>query len=143
MIHTDIKNIKALYLAFPAKLGEVRKLLARPLTLTEKILFAHLDAKSDPKPTRGETYCSLRPDRVAMQDATAQMALLQFMQAQLKTVAVPTTVHCDHLILARAGAAADMEFALSENAEVYSFLKSASEKHGIGFWSPGRELFIR
>jgi aconitate hydratase len=137
MTHTNLDDIKALYSSLPGKLAEVRKRLGRPLTLTEKILFAHLDAKSDPQPKRGETYSFLRPDRVAMQDATAQMALLQFMQAQLKKVAVPTTVHCDHLILARVGAAADMKYALSENAEVYSFLKSASEKHGIGFWEPG------
>ncbi|MBA3994121.1 MAG: aconitate hydratase, partial [Cyanobacteria bacterium DS2.3.42] len=104
-----------------------------------KILTAHLDHwdASEKHPKRGESYALLRPDRVAMQDATAQMAVLQFMQAKLKTVAVPSTIHCDHLILARVGADKDMESALSENAEVYNFLRTAAEKHGIGFWKPG------
>ncbi len=136
---TELKAdaIKKLYESFPEKLEKARKWLGRPVTLAEKILIAHLDNWQGEKMTRGESTVMLRPDRVAMQDATAQMAMLQFMQAQLPEVAVPTTVHCDHLIQARVGAGPDMEAALSENKEVYDFLKSASEKHGIGFWKPG------
>ena len=120
------------------KYQEARKKYNRPLTLTEKILTAHLDHwPEEGIPNGGTTYAFLRPDRVAMQDATAQMALLQFMQAQISKVQVPTTVHCDHLIQARVGAAEDMNDALSENKEVYDFLASASAKHGIGFWKPG------
>jgi len=126
-----------MYQSLAAKHEEARKKLGRPLTLTEKVLIAHLDQWPAEGLKRGETYALLRPDRVAMQDATAQMALLQFMQAQLKTVAVPSTVHCDHLIQARDGAQADMDRAIDENKEVYDFLASASKKHGIGFWEPG------
>ncbi len=137
--HLDLTTVRKMYEAFPARYQEARQRYDRPLTLTEKILTAHLDhwPKEQKTPIRGETYAFLRPDRVAMQDATAQMALLQFMQAQLKKVAVPTTVHCDHLIQARVGADKDMQQALNENAEVYEFLRSASQKHGIGFWQPG------
>jgi aconitate hydratase len=133
------KDIQKLYESFPEKHNEARKRFGRGLTLAEKILTAHLDHWDDSEkhPKRGESYVLLRPDRVAMQDATAQMAVLQFMQAKLKTVAVPSTIHCDHLILARVGADKDMENALSENAEVYNFLRTAAEKHGIGFWKPG------
>lgn len=132
-------DVKKLYESFPAKIAEARKRYGRPLTLTEKILTAHLDQwdASEPHPARGESYALLRPDRVAMQDATAQMAVLQFMQAKLKTVAVPSTIHCDHLILARQGAEKDLANANDENAEVYNFLRTAAEKHGIGFWKPG------
>ncbi|MBC7998976.1 MAG: aconitate hydratase [Leptolyngbya sp.] len=132
-------DVKKLYESFPAKIAEARKRYGRPLTLTEKILTAHLDQwdPSEPHPARGESYALLRPDRVAMQDATAQMAVLQFMQAKLKTVAVPSTIHCDHLILARQGAEKDLANANDENAEVYNFLRTAAEKHGIGFWKPG------
>ncbi|HEY9711950.1 MAG TPA: aconitase family protein, partial [Chroococcales cyanobacterium] len=139
MSHLNVNDIKKLYESLPKKYEEARKRYGRPLTLTEKILTSHLDRwpEDSPVPVRGETYAFLRPDRVAMQDATAQMAMLQFMQAQLKTVAVPTTVHCDHLIQARVGADQDMVQALNDNAEVYNFLKSASAKHGIGFWKPG------
>lgn len=139
MTHLDINDVKKLYESFQAKHAEGRKRYGRPLTYAEKILIAHLDhwPEDVQAPVRGETYAFLRPDRVAMQDATAQMALLQFMQAQLKKVAVPSTVHCDHLIQARVGADKDMEKALSDNAEVYEFLRSASNKHGIGFWKPG------
>ena len=139
MSHLDPNDVRKLYEGFPARYKEARAKYGRPLTLTEKILTAHLDRwpQESETPVRGETYAFLRPDRVAMQDATAQMALLQFMQAQLKKVAVPSTVHCDHLIQARVGAEKDMEDALSENAEVYAFLKTASNKHGIGFWKPG------
>src|SRR5258706_3309842 len=126
MTHLNLEDIKALYKALPAKLEEGRKRLGRPLTLAEKILVGHLAEWNEGPMVRGESYALLHPDRVAMQDATAQMALLQFMQAQLKTVAVPSTVHCDHLIQARVGADKDLQSALSENDEVYNFLRSAS-----------------
>lgn len=137
MTHLNPEHIKTLYKSMPAKLEEARKRFGRPLTLAEKILVAHLDKWNSEPMVRGESYALLRPDRVAMQDATAQMALLQFMQAQLKTVAVPSTVHCDHLIQARVGADKDLKTALQDNNEVYNFLRSASAKHGIGFWQPG------
>lgn len=114
-----------------------RKTLGRPLTLAEKILIAHLRDLASQEFVRGESILVLQPDRVAMQDATAQMALLQFMQAKRDTVAVPTTIHCDHLIQARVGAAEDMKTALEANREVYDFLRSAAERYGIGFWQPG------
>lgn len=137
MSHLDINDVKRLYETLPDKYRQAKAIFRRPLTLAEKILTAHLDKTPKSAPVRGETYALVRPDRVAMQDATAQMALLQFMQGQFKEVAVPTTVHCDHLIQARVGAGPDMEQALDENKEVYDFLKSASNKHGIGFWKPG------
>ncbi len=139
MTELHAKDIKNLYESLPEKHNQARKRFGRGLTLAEKILTAHLDHwdASEKHPKRGESYALLRPDRVAMQDATAQMAVLQFMQAKLKTVAVPSTIHCDHLILARVGAERDMENALTENAEVYNFLRTAAEKHGIGFWKPG------
>jgi len=139
MTELNAKDVKKLYEALPEKHNEARKRFGRGLTLAEKILTAHLDHwdASEKHPKRGESYALLRPDRVAMQDATAQMAVLQFMQAKLKTVAVPSTIHCDHLILARVGVDKDMENALNENAEVYNFLRTAAEKHGIGFWKPG------
>ncbi len=131
-----IKALETLYGSFAERHAIGRQTYGRALTLTEKILVAHLD---DPKaaPERGATVASLRPDRVAMQDATAQMAILQFISAGKPKVAVPTTVHCDHLIRARVGADADLAVANDENAEVYEFLRSASEKYGIGFWKPG------
>ncbi|MCS6818829.1 MAG: aconitate hydratase [Chitinophagales bacterium] len=134
----DIEMIKQVYKTFPAKVEAARQLLNRPLTLTEKILYAHLHP--DQKPDifeRGKSYVEFAPDRVAMQDATAQMALLQFMQAGRKKVAVPTTVHCDHLITAKNGSKSDLEEAISGNREVYDFLASVSNKYGIGFWKPG------
>ena len=115
----------------------IRKRLNRPLTLTEKVLLGHLDDPDGADLLAGESYISLRPDRVAMQDATAQMALLQFAQAGIPQVAVPTTVHCDHLIRAYQGANHDMKIAMDENDEVYSFLQSASARYGIGFWKAG------
>lgn len=139
MSHLNAKDVKKLYDSLAVRYMRAKQRYKRPLTLTEKILTAHLDhwpSNSD-LPVRGETHAFLRPDRVAMQDATAQMAVLQFMQAQLKRVAVPTTIHCDHLIQARVGAKEDMTRALQENDEVYEFLRSASAKHGIGFWKPG------
>ncbi len=135
--YLNIDDVKKLYEGLPDKYKYAKGIYRRPLTLTEKILTAHLDHWPSGAPVRGETYTMLRPDRVAMQDATAQMALLQFMQAKLKKVAVPTTVHCDHLIQARVGAASDMEQSLEENKEVYEFLRSSCAKNGIGFWKPG------
>lgn len=134
---TDTDLVNQLYRTLPQKIKAVREKIGRPLTLSEKILFAHLADPDGPIPTRGESYVDLSPDRVALQDATAQMAILQFMQAGTPKVSVPTTVHCDHLIQARLGAEEDMETAIVENREVYDFLKSASQKYGIGFWKPG------
>src|SRR5262245_44615815 len=115
----------------------VRKRLNRPLTYAEKIFLGHLDDPRTAELVPGASYVGLHPDRVAMQDATAQMALLQFMLAGKNETAVPTTVHCDHLIQAHVGAAADMKSARTSNAEVYGFLRSASARYGIGFWGPG------
>ncbi len=129
--------IERIYRELPGKINTIRKILNRPLTLSEKILFSHL-FDSEIKPFgRGEDYVDFRPDRVAMQDATAQMALLQFMMAKKKKVAVPSTVHCDHLIRAASGAKEDLEAAIKTNQEVYDFLSSVSQKYGIGFWKPG------
>ncbi len=134
----DLEMIKKVYEALPAKVAAARLLLNRPMTLTEKILYAHL-SESLPASAfeRGKSYVDFNPDRVAMQDATAQMALLQFMQAGRPKVAVPSTVHCDHLIQAETGATADLTKALDKNKEVFSFLSSVSNKYGIGFWKPG------
>ena len=134
----DIDVIRKVYATFPERIELARSLLGRPLTLSEKILYTHL---WDGKPTlsfeRGKSYVDFSPDRVAMQDATAQMALLQFMQAGKKKVAVPSTVHCDHLIQAKVGATPDLQRSLNENNEVFKFLSSISNKYGIGFWKPG------
>ena len=132
-----IDAVQQLYASLAERAESMRQRLGRDLILAEKILFAHLDKPAYADIERGKGWIDLRPDRVAMQDATAQMALLQFMQAGRKRVAVPSTVHCDHLIRARLGAAPDMQAALNENDEVYQFLKSASQKYGIGFWNPG------
>ncbi|MCZ7524986.1 MAG: aconitate hydratase [Acidimicrobiia bacterium] len=134
---TPIDLIEAAYARFPERLATARRRLGRPLTYAEKVLFAHADDVETIGLERGVDYADYRPDRVAMQDATAQMALLQFMTAGLPRVAVPTTVHCDHLILARTGAEPDLHRALDTNAEVYDFLRSVSAKYGIGFWKPG------
>ena len=134
----DLDLIKKTYAKMPAKVDAARKALGRPLTLTEKILYAHLwkgIALQDF--TRGKDYVDFAPDRVAMQDATAQMALLQFMTCGRDKVAVPSTVHCDHLILAKVGAKKDLQLALETNREVYDFLGSISDKYGIGFWKAG------
>jgi aconitate hydratase len=134
----DIDMIKAYYESLPAKVEAARKELGRPLTLTEKILYAHLHKESPLKQYgRGKDYVFFAPDRVAMQDATAQMALLQFMMAGKDKVAVPSTVHCDHLIQAKVGAEKDLAVANDVNSEVYDFLASVSNKYGIGFWKPG------
>ena len=111
--------------------------LQAPLTLAEKIVYGHLEDAKNQDIQRGKSYLRLRPDRVACQDATAQMALLQFMSAGLPTVAVPTTVHCDHLIEAQKGGKQDLERANTQNKEVYNFLATCSAKYGIGFWKPG------
>ncbi len=140
----DIEMIKKVYSEFPQKTENLRKLLGRPLTLTEKILYAHL---SDELPTvpfgRGVSYVNFNPDRVAMQDATAQMALLQFMQAGKDEAAVPSTVHCDHLILAKEGAGQDLINAENVNKEVYHFLATVSKRYGIGFWKPGAGIIYQ
>ena len=134
----DIEMIKRVYANMPSRIEAARQLLNKPLTLTEKILYSHL---WDGNPThtfeRGNSYVDFAPDRVAMQDATAQMALLQFMQAGRPQVAVPSTVHCDHLIQAKDGAVTDLATANDKNKEVYDFLASVSNKYGIGFWKPG------
>jgi aconitate hydratase len=134
----NFDQIRSFYANLGSTVESTRKLLKRPLTATEKILYAHLDSSHTLKKfSRGLDYVNFKPDRVAMQDATAQMALLQFMQAGKKKVAVPTTVHCDHLIVAKVGAKADLAEAEVTNREVYDFLASVSNKYGIGFWKPG------
>ena len=133
----DLSRIRQLYERLGAAHAAARKQLARPLTLSEKILMTHLRDPEGQSMERGKGYLLLQPDRVAMQDATAQMAILQFMQARRDTVAVPTTIHCDHLIQARVGALADMQTALEANREVYDFLRSAAGRYGMGFWEPG------
>lgn len=134
----DIDMLRSFYSNFPKRVDAAREQVGRPLTLAEKILYAHLYEESDICPfRRGEDYVNFRPDRVAMQDATAQMALLQFMNAGKSKSAVPATVHCDHLIQANMGAKTDIATATLSNSEVYDFLKSVSDKYGIGFWKPG------
>lgn len=134
----DLDLIKKIYASFPEKIKAARSKLNKPLTLTEKILYSHLHGALPQTPyTRGKDYVDFAPDRVAMQDATAQMALLQFMTCGRDKVAVPSTVHCDHLIQAKVGAKQDLETAIETNREVYDFLSSISNKYGIGFWKPG------
>ena len=134
----DLDMIKAVYARFPERINAARKVVGKPLTLTEKILYSHLSVgETSSSYERGGSYVDFQPDRVAMQDATAQMVLLQFMQAGRAKVAVPSTVHCDHLIQAEVGAAADLEKAKDKNKEVYDFLSSVSNKYGLGFWKPG------
>uniref|UniRef100_A0A832DIU4 Aconitate hydratase A n=1 Tax=Ignavibacterium album TaxID=591197 RepID=A0A832DIU4_9BACT len=129
--------IKNYYSGFRTKLSDARKVLNRPMTYAEKVLYTHLWEKPTREFVRGKDYVELAPDRVAMQDATAQMALLQFMSSGRKKTAVPSTVHCDHLIQAQVGAKDDLLRAQEENKEVYDFLESISRKYGIGFWKPG------
>src|SRR5258706_9222561 len=134
----DLDMIKKLYAAIPGRIAKARKAVNKPLTLSEKILYSHLH--SDQKVEnfgRGKSYVDFAPDRVAMQDATAQMALLQFMSAGRAKVAVPSTVHCDHLIVAKVGAKDDLVNANSESREVFDFLSSVSNKYGLRFWRPG------
>ncbi|HNF44407.1 MAG TPA: aconitate hydratase, partial [Ferruginibacter sp.] len=134
----DIEMIKKLYADFPGKVEAARKATNKPLSLTEKILYAHLwQGNATEAYERGKSYVDFAPDRVAMQDATAQMALLQFMQSGRAKVAVPSTVHCDHLIEAKVDSKTDLDRAVHESSEVYDFLASVSNKYGIGFWKPG------
>jgi aconitate hydratase A / 2-methylisocitrate dehydratase len=134
----DFEMIKEIYAQFPSKVNKARQIQGKALTLAEKILYTHLN-QGEPSEVynRGNSYVDFKPDRVAMQDATAQMALLQFMQAGKQKVAVPSTVHCDHLILAKLGAKNDLLMADKNNKEVFDFLASVSNKYGIGFWKPG------
>ena len=134
---TPIDLVTGVYDRLPESVRIGRERLGRPLTLTEKILINHLRDRDGQEMERGRSYADFDPDRVAMQDATAQMALLQFMTAGLDEVAVPSTVHCDHLIQAKVGALKDLEVAVDTNAEVYDFLRTVSERYGIGFWKPG------
>lgn len=136
MLRNGINRL-ANYQKLQEKLKQVSNKLARPMTLSEKILYSHLDDVHKQDIVRGESYLKLRPDRVAMQDATAQMAILQFISSGLPKVAVPSTIHCDHLIEAKVGASADLDKAKDVNKEVYEFLSSAAAKYGIGFWKPG------
>ncbi len=134
----DLDMIKKVYAHMPERVDKAREIVGRPLTLSEKILYNHLWEGTPTKAfTRGKDYVDFAPDRIACQDATAQMALLQFMQAGKKKVAVPTTVHCDHLIQAKQGAEADLKRANDVSSEVFDFLESVSDKYGIGFWKPG------
>ena len=133
----NLKTVTSVYSKYIDSIPEARKFFGRPLTYTEKILFSHLNNPLETIPERTKSFCSIKPDRVAMQDATAQMALLQFMNSGMKTTAVPTTVHCDHLITAINGAKDDLDNAIIKNKEVYDFLLAVCEKYGIGFWKPG------
>src|SRR2546429_3333996 len=134
---TPVALVEEVYGRYPERVAVGRRRLGRPLTYAEKVLFAHAEDAGTIGLERGGDYADYRPDRVAMQDATAQMALLQFMTAGLPRVAVPTTVHCDHLIQAHVGAEIDLKAAVDTNSEVYEFLRTVSEKYGIGFWKPG------
>src|SRR5215217_4592394 len=134
---TPIELVEGVYATLPERAALGRERLGRPLTLTEKILINHLADPAGQELVRGESYVDFHPDRVAMQDATAQMALLQFMTAGLPEVAVPSTVHCDHLIQAKENGKVDLVAALEGNEEVYDFLESVSAKYGLGFWRPG------
>ncbi|MBA2563333.1 MAG: aconitate hydratase [Chitinophagaceae bacterium] len=134
----DIEMIKNVYANFADKVNSAREVIGNPLTLTEKILYTHLwQTNASMRFERGKSYVDFAPDRVAMQDATAQMALLQFMQAGRTKVAVPSTVHCDHLIMAKENGKTDLERAVNESSEVYDFLASVCNKYGLGFWKPG------
>lgn len=136
MLRNGINRL-ANYQQLQTKLKLVNKKLARPLTLSEKILYSHLDDVASQDIVRGESYLKLRPDRVAMQDATAQMAILQFISSGLPKVSVPSSIHCDHLIEAKVGATKDLDRAKEVNKEVYDFLSTSASKYGIGFWKPG------
>lgn len=138
----NIELIKKLYAHLPQKIKFIKEVLNRELTLSEKILFSHVIKEENSadkliKMQRGETYVEFNPDRVAMQDATAQMALLQFMQSKRPKVAVPSSVHCDHLILAESGAKEDLNNSINNSKEVFDFLSSVCNKYGIDFWKPG------
>src|SRR5574337_1759850 len=137
-IETTPELVSKVYAKITENIAKYRKLVNRPLTLTEKILVGHLDDIESAKDLEpGKSYSFLRPDRVALQDVTGQMVILQFMQSGLKRSTLPTTVHCDHLIRAKVSGDVDIKVALDENSEVYKFLESSSRKYGIGFWKPG------
>ena len=131
------KDVAALYARMAENIKAVRNRLARPLTLSEKLLFGHLDDPQSQDLEIGRSQLSLRPDRVAFQDVLGQTGMLQFIQTGLERVAVPTTIHCDHLIQARVSGDADLRESIAENQEVYDFLRSAAAKFGAGFWEPG------
>src|SRR5215203_462558 len=133
----DLDLIKKVYERMPANIEAGRRLIGRPLTLADKILYNHLYTAPTVALNRGKDYVDFAPDRVAMQDATAQMALLQFSTCGRSKAAVPSTVHCDHLIQAKVGAKKDLQLAIETNREVYDFLGSISDKYGIGFWKAG------
>ena len=134
----DLDMIREVYGRLAERIEAARNVVGRPLTLSEKILYSHLyDGNAQEAFERGNSYVNFAPDRVAMQDATAQMALLQFMQAGKARAAVPSTVHCDHLILAKDGAKEDLKNSINASGEVFNFLESVSNKYGIGFWKPG------
>ena len=137
----DIEMIKKAYLNIVKNVDHVRAIVNNPLTLSEKILYSHLWNQTNKSFVRGKDYVDFKPDRIACQDATAQMALLQFMQAGKEKVAVPTTVHCDHLIQAKMGAKEDLFQANKVSSEVFEFLKNVSNKYGIGFWKPRIQFF--
>src|SRR5919109_2658225 len=136
-IPTTSELVSTVYKKSQANISEFRKIVNTPLTLSEKILIGHLSRIDREEPQQGKSYVFLQPDRVALQDVTGQMTILQFMQAGLKRSALPTTVHCDHLIQARVEGESDTKAAIYENNEVYKFLESASRKYGLGFWRPG------
>ena len=136
-IESTPELVASVYDTMERNLVTVRERLGRPMTLSDKTLLSHLDDPVNQELEPGESYLLLRPDRVAHQDVTGQMAILQFMQAGRKRVAVPTTVHCDHLIQAREEGRSDTSAAVVENSEVYSFLESTARKYGMGFWKPG------
>ena len=136
-VETTPEMVKNVYATIRKNLEVIRKRLGRPLTLSEKILFGHLDKPGSQELKPGDGFLELRPDRIAMQDATAQMVILQFTQAEIARVKAPSTIHCDHLIQAHEGAVKDLAAANDVNKEVYNFLASASQKFGIGFWKPG------
>ena len=125
------------YETIERNLEVVRRRLDRPLTLADKVLLGHLDDPENQEMIPGESYLNVRPDRVILQDVLGQTGMLQFMQTQRESVAVPTTIHCDHLIQARVEGASDLSESLAENSEVYNFLRSAAAKYGAGFWGPG------
>jgi aconitate hydratase len=139
----EIEPIEKLFQSMDKIHSEARKNLGRGLTVVEKILYSHMDSVDYSKLERGVSNIFPRPDRVAMQDATAQMAILQFMSAQIPEVAVPSTVHCDHLIQAYMGAEEDLAAGINTNKEVYDFLRSAAMKYGMGFWGPGSGIIHR
>ena len=136
-IDTTPEFVTRIYNKSRENIQKYRKIIGRPLTLTEKILSGHFEQMAEKNLDEGKNYVFLIPDRVALQDVTGQMVMLQFMQAELKQTALPTTVHCDHLIRAKVSGDSDMKVALDENSEVFKFLQSAAAKYGCGFWKPG------